>query len=168
MQAEGLPAIMNITEYFDGMYYNGKFICEHGQTECAGNMLELCAYNLTVQTSKYGWWSFGLCMQNDPDNIPDNAAACATQANLDFDPIQACANGKLGTELFVESINFCNQMNIQGTPTVIINGVVYLGGADNPLSVVCNAYTGTKPSGCTSANRGASRPLSKWHKKQRL
>jgi interferon gamma-inducible protein 30 len=157
MQAEGLPAIMNITEYFAAQYDgNGKFECEHGPTECAGNLIELCAYNLTIQSSQYGWWNFGVCMQDDYNNIPGNAKACATKASLNYDPIQTCANNKLGVELFVDSINYCNQMNIEATPTLIVNGVVYIGGTDDPLSVICNAYTGTWPSGCGWSNRKKS------------
>jgi len=149
MQAEGLPAILNLTEYFVGQDDgNGQFECMHGDSECQGNIIELCAYNLTVTTSKYGWWTMGVCMQADYDNIPDNAASCAQQASLDWSQIQACWHGELGPKLFSESIVFSNSMNIQATPDIYIDGTEYLGGPDNNLQTVCQAYTGPPPAGC--------------------
>jgi hypothetical protein len=145
---------MNITEYFAGQNDGGgQFECEHGPTECAGNLLELCAYNLTVKSSPYGWWTFGVCMQDDYNNIPDNAQSCATKAGLNYNQILKCSTGPLGAELFAASINFLNAEGIDATPTVIINGVVYVGGPDDPLSTVCNVYIGIFPDGCSDRKK---------------
>jgi len=156
MQAAGLPQIMNITEYFvaqdDG---NGQFECLHGPDECVGDLLEICAYNLTYSAqNEYGWWKFCLCLQNDYEDIPNNAQSCAQTANLNWDPILSCSKGSLGSSLFSQSIAFSNNMNVDATPTIFVNGVEYVGGPDDPLTTVCQAYTGSPPpAGCSGVKR---------------
>jgi hypothetical protein len=148
MQAAGLPGIMNITEYFvaqdDG---NGQFECLHGPDECAGDIIEICAYYLNA-SNEQGWWTMGLCMQTDYENIPDNAQACAKKANVNWDKIYSCSQSSLGASLFSQSIAVGNNMNVDATPTIFVDGTEYVGGPDNPLQTVCDAYTGPPPAGC--------------------
>jgi len=154
MQAAGLPAIMNVTEYMVGQDDgNGQFECMHGPNECIGDLMELCAYNLTITTSQYGWWEFGLCLQTNYEDIPDNAQGCAQTASLDYNAILTCSKSKLGQTLFSQSIAIANNMGVDATPTIWIAGVEYVGGPDNPLQTVCQAYTGPHPAGCSNANK---------------
>jgi len=151
MQAQGLPAILSLTEYFVGTDDgSGNFECMHGDQECQGNIIELCAYNVTYPASQYGWWNMGVCMQNDYDNIPDNAQNCAQQAGLDWNKITACVSSGLGNKLFSASIVYANSMDVQATPTIYIAGQAYEGGPDDNLQTVCQAYTGTPPAACNS------------------
>jgi len=151
MQAKGLPDIISLNEAFVATDNGGgNFDCMHGDGECQGNIIELCAYNLTVDASPYGWWKLGVCMQADYDNIPDNAQNCAQQASLDWNKINACANGDLGKQLFSASIAYSDSQGISATPTIVIAGQTYVGGPDNNLQTVCQAYTGTPPPGCNS------------------
>jgi len=151
MQAQGLPAILSLTEAFVGDDYgNGNFDCLHGADECQGDIIELCAYNVTYPASQYGWWNMGVCMQADYNNIPDNAQNCAQQAGLDWNKISSCVNSGLGNQLFSASIVYSNNMGVSSTPTIFINGQSYEGGPDNNLQTVCQAYTGTPPAGCNS------------------
>lgn len=152
MQQTGLKDIIDLTEYFVGENYgNGQFSCMHGAGECVGDQLELCAYHFYNSTWK--WWDFGVCLQGpDYGSIPQNAQQCATQAGLDYSKLSSCQSGALGTQLFAESIKRANQAGIYATPTIFLAGHEYVGGANNPLQVICNAYTGTKPAGCSSAN----------------
>jgi len=168
MAASGLPAILSLTEAFVGDDYgSGNFDCMHGPQECQGNIIELCAYNVTYPASQYGWWKMGVCMQSDEDNIPDNAQNCATQAGLDWNKINSCVTSGLGNKLFSESIVYSNSMGVQSTPTIFINGQQYVGGPDDNLQTVCQAYTGTPPAGCSSLknNKGQfdKKPLDKKH-----
>jgi len=108
----------------------------------------LCARNLTLATSQWGWWNLGVCMQTDYVNIPDNAQACAQKVGLDWTSINNCANGVMGTSLFKSSVAVSTSLKVTSTPTIFVNGKEYVGGPNNPLATVCNAYTGTKPAGC--------------------
>jgi len=158
MQAQGLPAIMDISEYFVGQNDGGgQFECMHGPDECVGNLIELCAHNLTAQSVPLGWWHMDVCMQSDYTNIPDNAQGCAQQANLQWDPIVACSKDTQGDNLFAASIDVANNMGVDATPTIFINGQEYVGGPNDPLSAVCSAYTGTPPPGCNNAKKGPVR-----------
>jgi hypothetical protein len=150
MQAAGLPAIMDLHTYFVGTYDgNGQFDCMHGEDECLGDIVLLCGDNVTRNQVPYGWWKMETCMENDADNIPQNAQSCAQQANLNWNAISACANGQQGINLFIDSINNANNAGIYETPTIVINGQVYPGGPDDPLTTICQAYTGVPPSGCS-------------------
>jgi len=151
MQAQGLPAILDLTEAFVGKDDgNGNFECRHGPSECQGDIIELCAYNVTYPASQYGWWTMTVCMQSDYDNIPDNAKSCAIQAGLDWTKINNCVNSGFGNKLFSESIAYANSFGIRETPTIYINGQAYVGGPDDNLQAVCDAYTGTLPPGCNA------------------
>ena len=152
MQAQGVKEIIDLHEYFVGENYgNGQFSCMHGAGECVGDQLELCAYYYYNATWK--WWDFGACLQGqDYSSIPSNAQGCATKAGIDYQKISACQQGALGDKLFSESIKRATQAGIYATPTTFIAGHEYVGGSNNPLQTICNAYTGTKPAGCSSAH----------------
>jgi len=153
MQAQGLPDIIDLEVYFVGQIDSRTkdFDCMHGPEECVGDILLLCAHNTSHGNSNpYAWWGNEVCMMGDQDNIPDNAQSCAQKNNLNWDTINTCANGQQGIDLFTNSINVSNNDGIYATPTVIIAGQTYVGGPDNPLQTVCQAYTGTAPPGCSS------------------
>jgi len=148
MQADGLPAILDIDEEFVATSTTN---CLHGSGECVGNKILLCAKNLTADTVPWGWWNMGVCMQAGTayNNVPDNAPACASKAGLNWNAINSCASSALGDTLFSATIKYCNTNGVHSTPTVNINGRQYVGGPSNNLAAVCQAYTGTpKPKGC--------------------
>lgn len=133
------------------------FTCQHGKNECIANMYQACAmehFNTTAQ-----WWPMVNCMEGSRDPVSD-ASGCATKAGLDWSVIETCAgsdpaNGSAddGNPLMYSIAQATKNLNPphQWTPWVVLNG--------KPLSssqldmklttLVCNAYTGTKPSGCT-------------------
>jgi len=156
MQAQGLPDIVTIEVFFVGEAEGGNnFECMHGPEECTGDLLLLCAHNTSGSNpNHWAWWGNEVCMMGDQDNIPDNAQSCAQQNKLDWKAISACANGNLGDTLFTDSINYANNVGIQATPSVSIDGTMYVGGPDNPLQAVCQAYQGTAPPGCNSVLKG--------------
>eukprot|EP01113_Clastostelium_recurvatum_P011831 TRINITY_DN1606_c0_g1_i2.p1 TRINITY_DN1606_c0_g1~~TRINITY_DN1606_c0_g1_i2.p1 ORF type:complete len:217 (+),score=51.50 TRINITY_DN1606_c0_g1_i2:46-651(+) len=148
MSAEGLPAIIDLKEYFVGDRSGTNFTCYHGPSECVGNEILLCAYNLTSATSQWGWWNMGVCMQADYTNVPQNAASCAQKAGLNWAQINGCVNSALGPDLFAQSIAYSDKMRVQSTPTIFIASREYVGGPSDPLRTICDAYKGTKPKGC--------------------
>jgi len=162
MQAQGLPAILSLSEAFvgedDG---NGNFDCLHGPDECAGDIIELCAYNMTLNVSQYGWWKMGVCMQSDYANIPGNAQNCAQQAGLDWNAINNCVTSGLGNTLFSASIAYSNSMGVDATPTIYIGSQVYVGGPDDNLQTVCQAYQDAGgnplPAGCNAVKHRLKR-----------
>jgi len=149
MAKEGLPDIIDLNEWFIATKNGSDYTCLHGPEECVGNRILLCARNLTIKASPWGWWNLGVCMQTDYTNIPANAPACAQKVDLDWASINSCASSQVGADLFSNSVDVSrNTYHVTSTPTIFVNGKEYVGGPNNPLAVICNAYTGTKPAGC--------------------
>jgi len=149
LSKDGLRDIVDLSEWFIATDNGGgNYTCMHGEGECVGNTILLCAYNTTVEKSAWGWWDMGVCMQTQFSLIPDNAEGCATKVGLPWDVINTCATGKLGRDLFVASVATSRGLGVQSTPTIFIGTKEYVGGPNNPLALICNQYTGPKPAGC--------------------
>ena len=117
------------------------FRCTHGESECIGNMYQLCAYNLTTpSTSNYSWWEYFTCMDKDQSAVPNNAKSCAEKLGLDYAAIDACANSAAGKAFFTASIKRTEAAGVRGTPTTFIDGKEYYG--DHALRTICQAYKG--------------------------
>jgi len=143
------------------------FTCQHGTGECYGNMWEDCAiehYNTTGTYTKYipDWFPFFLCMEKSGNAGSTSVAQkCATDNHLDWSVLTTCATtsnpGKGSNEdgnplmhrTAVETNNLVPPH--QWTPWVVINGKPLTSAQlDESLTkLVCDAYTGPKPSGCT-------------------
>lgn len=138
-----------------------KFSCQHGGSECAGNMYEACAIKHNNATAS--WWPMVNCMESS--KYPGDAtvaSGCATKAGLDWSVIKACAgdNPQYGSpddgNPNMYSIAMATQ-NLQPphqwTPWVVLNGKPLTSAQldDKLTTLICNAYTGPKPAGCTAA-----------------
>lgn len=141
------------------------FTCQHGTSECIGNMYEACAiehYNGTDANSVPFWWPFVYCLEKSGSaGSLSTAQNCAKNNKIDWSVIDACAGPEPqygsyndgnplmhGIALDTKNLNPPHQF----TPWVIINGVP-LTSAQISMSLtrlVCNAYTGTPPAGCSS------------------
>ncbi len=97
----------------------------HGRQEATQNVREICAWNQTENNRKM-WWDF-------IDNVnkactSENADACwetqAKLAGLDTQKITECFNTQAG-ELIEKEIAITNEFQVQGSPTVLINDVIF-------------------------------------------
>jgi len=127
-----------------------SFTCQHGESECTGNLIMACGINLNNSTDQ--WFPFINCIE-DSNSEPDRVAQqCAKQAGLDYSAIDSCVQGSQGNKI-MHSIAEATQ-NLQPphqwTPWVVMNGKPL---SSNQLDkelidLVCNAYTGTPPAAC--------------------
>lgn len=120
----------------------------HGRQEANQNVREMCAYNL-VGNDKTKWWNF---VGNVNKNCTqDNADTCweqqAQQAGLDTAQITDCFN-KDAVNLIENEIALTTKYNVQGSPTVYINDVVF-----PPDSAYTQAGTGTLAIGNKTATQ---------------
>jgi len=133
------------------------FTCQHGKNECIGNMYQACAFNLNTNVTD--WWPFVLCMEKSETPVTA-AEGCATDTKLDWSAIQTCAGDEpdqgapeQGNAFMHKIANATNSLipAHQFTPWVVLNGKPLSSKKlDKSLtSLVCDAYTGTKPTGCT-------------------
>jgi len=132
--------------------FDGPILCQHGETECSGNIIFGCAAYLTPTKQLVPWLS---CMSK---NVGDHCASCVTdapvcgkEAGMDWAKVQACIdNAELGHFTIIgdnakETADYGTSR--QGVPWVTVDGFAVTD-VDNLKSSVCKAYLGDKPAGC--------------------
>lgn len=94
--------------------------CKHGQTECLGNILSLCASELYSNDTKI-WLGFTTCMVLDYKNIPSRSLVqhCALEHSVDFDRLNDCVSeeGK-GLDLLEASVKRSKEAKVKYSCTV--------------------------------------------------
>ena len=96
----------------------------HGRQEATQNVREICAYNMNED--KTNWWNF---IDNTNKNCTsENADTCweeqAKKAGFDTNKITECFNTQ-AAELIEKEIALTTENKVQGSPTLMINGVTF-------------------------------------------
>ncbi|XP_071953270.1 gamma-interferon-inducible lysosomal thiol reductase-like [Antedon mediterranea] len=131
-----------------------QFDCQHGERECAGNIMETCVLSLT----KFDIAAPVIfCMEATED--PAMAAKrCLQQEGVDVNPVLQCANSTMGNTLEHKMAVLTDALNPphQYTPWITLNGMhtssIQQKATTDLITLVCGAYTGSKPSACTNIN----------------
>ncbi|XP_041360999.1 gamma-interferon-inducible lysosomal thiol reductase-like [Gigantopelta aegis] len=141
----------NARETKEGNHW--KFECQHGKQECVGNVIETCAIRLVNNIPKV--FGFIHCMEKSI-KLPLHAAKqCAKMyPNIPLNKVLLCANGTQGNEwehqmaLQTQAL----QPPHQYVPWVTLNGIhteeIQNEAEKDLLKLICDTYTGTKPSAC--------------------
>ncbi|NUP14073.1 MAG: thioredoxin domain-containing protein [Polyangiaceae bacterium] len=117
----------------------------HGPAEVKGDIVQVCAMKYAPN-----WFDMVLCQNKDYKSVDTNWQACAQEAGIATDKIDACVNGKEGEELLVASFDRADKLGVQGSPTIRIAGKEY-DGSRRPadmMRAICAEYTGSKPAVC--------------------
>lgn len=146
---------------------NAVFSCQHGTNECIVNMWQACAIEHTNGTNTQGipnWWAFVDCLESSRTPYNTNTAqTCANNNGVSWIDVSSCAgsNPAVGSATDGNPLMYSIAMDTnnlvpahQWTPWVVMNGKP-LSSAQLGMSLtslVCNAYTGTPPSGCSKAS----------------
>lgn len=98
--------------------------CKHGQTECLGNILMLCAAAEYPDPKLY--LGFSNCLINDYQEIPNKSLIedCALEHGLDFDTLNHCMSkdtGAYGMGLLRDSVQHSADVNVTTSCTVRLN-----------------------------------------------
>jgi len=133
---------------------NGTWIfeCQHGPNECLGNKVQACELSV-YQNDPSLQVRFVSCVMSSR-NPPTAGPQCAAVLNIDYNPIQDCAEGEQGDQLLAAMGNRTLYFTPQITfvPTVAVNGVYNQTDQDEALSdlktVICRYIQGTKPPAC--------------------
>jgi interferon gamma-inducible protein 30 len=135
---------------------NKTITCQHGPTECLFNTLEACA----IKMYPAAFVPFVVCLSNQAGSGLTKAKAqkCATQQpKFDWNALNTCWTGAEGVKLDQISAAVTAELNPPHTfvPWVTLDlpgqgGATFCDetGCDAFISVVCKAYTGTKPPAC--------------------
>ena len=94
----------------------------HGRMEANQNVREICAFNMSED--KTNWWAFvdnvnNACAETDADTCWEEQAK---KAGFDTNKITECFNTQ-AAELIDKEIALTTQNQVQGSPTLKINGV---------------------------------------------
>ncbi len=95
----------------------------HGEPEWRGDMVQACA----IKYEPENFMDLVVCMNQNPNLIPDNWEACADELNLDKQAIMECYDGEEGKQLLEQSFQKSEMAGAQGSPTIKINGEDYNG-----------------------------------------
>ena len=141
--------LMAITDLELVPYGNAKVItrdpptfqCQHGDKECYGNWVELCAQKHNPDN----WWNYILCEETSTDFSDEGIKKCAAEAGIDAEEILTCAHGTEGPLLHLEAAD--KTPDHKWVPWIIVNDYV-LGEEDEFIKVVCDQYKGEKPESC--------------------
>ena len=122
--------------FIGGVDEQGNFRSLHGEPEWRGNMVQACA----IEHEPDNYMDLVLCMNENPNVIPDNWESCSEELNLDTEKIRNCYEGEEGKELLTESFTISELAGAQGSPTIKINGEDYQGARDaNSFTrAICN------------------------------
>jgi hypothetical protein len=107
---------------------DGSFKCLHGESECEGNMIMLCAR----EHAPAQFLALAACMMEDFKEIPSNWPACSSQVGLALEPVQTCIDSGEAATLFAASLARSQDRQAKGSPTIFIGGEEYRGGRSGP------------------------------------
>ncbi|XP_076681632.1 gamma-interferon-inducible lysosomal thiol reductase 1 isoform X2 [Andrena cerasifolii] len=138
-----------------------QFSCQHGASECEGNMAQACAINAIqngepvegVQQLTAALVTCAMTSRYPPSAVPQ----CAKKVGLSDDlqkSIDDCIAGPLSKELLAANGDRTAALNpaLSFVPTITINGEYQSKALHNFLKLICEQLQeGAKPSQCTSA-----------------
>ncbi|KAF7845907.1 hypothetical protein BT93_L0116 [Corymbia citriodora subsp. variegata] len=126
-----LPAMVNVSHYVDfKLSYIGKYeedegvICKHGESECLGNILELCAAKTYPDPKIY--LGFTMCLSRNFSDIPNQELAqdCALEHGISFEKLNQCVSaddGQRGVDMLRDSVLRSAEKNVTKSCTVRID-----------------------------------------------
>lgn len=102
-------------------------VCKHGQSECLGNIIELCAAHLYPDPKIY--LGFTMCMSRDFQDIPDRGLVeeCALEHGISMDKLNKCTvqdDGAMGVQMLKDSFAHNSAAGVTKSCTVRLNGHV--------------------------------------------
>ncbi|XP_063075217.1 gamma-interferon-inducible lysosomal thiol reductase [Engraulis encrasicolus] len=149
----------NAEESFDGKQYH--FTCQHGETECLGNMIETCILNSVDQGTAF---LVIFCMEASSDVVKAGQTCLELYSpSSKWDNIMTCVKGDQGNKLMHQNAVITKALKPphKYVPWITINGEHTDDLQDKAMgslfNLVCSLYKGEKPQACTLAATGKSR-----------
>jgi hypothetical protein len=128
-----LPAMQNVSDLVDfKVSYIGKVTshddgveCMHGQTECLGNIVQLCAASEYPDPKTY--LGFTMCMERHYQDIPQKSLLedCALEHGIDMEKLNHCMSkddGAYAMQMLQESVTRSKDAGVTTSCTVRVDG----------------------------------------------
>ncbi|KAI9323180.1 hypothetical protein BX666DRAFT_1884078 [Dichotomocladium elegans] len=99
-----------------------QYECMHGESECIGNIQELCYRQ--VYPDYRDWFGFALCLNDRLREIgidPELPYQCATKLGQSYAPVDACVKSNLGIELLGKSVERTQSLGVRKSCTIYID-----------------------------------------------
>ncbi|KAL6710038.1 hypothetical protein ACN47E_009829 [Coniothyrium glycines] len=135
MQKLVLPTMANVSDKVDfRLSFIGRVTneddgvqCKHGQTECLGNIVMLCAASEYPDPKLY--LGFSNCLINDYQEIPSKSLIqdCALEHGIDFDTLNECMSkesGAYGMGLLRDSVQHSKDVGVETSCTIRLDNKV--------------------------------------------
>ncbi|KAM8874098.1 gamma-interferon-inducible lysosomal thiol reductase-like [Spinachia spinachia] len=130
------------------------FICQHGEPECRGNLIEACMIHLTGPSA----FQIIYCMES-AENVLNAAQPCLQlyAPSVSWSNVDSCLKGDLGRRLMHANAVMTRALHPAHThvPWVTVNGEYTGDNEDKALSslfhFVCQLYKGVTPPVCNGA-----------------
>jgi len=109
----------SVTDHDDGV------VCKHGQEECLGNIVELCAAKLYPDPKIY--LGFTMCLTKQYEDIPQRTLFedCALEHGMSMQKLNDCAvqdDGSLSVDMLRSSFNRSMTAGVNKSCTIRLNG----------------------------------------------
>lgn len=138
----------------DAACFAGKVLCQHGDTECGGDDIEICAAEVAPRADATELVRFIACLEGHGGehcaNCTRVAPRCAEAAGIRWELVQQCLASPRLDALRVAAARKTADYgpSREGTPWVQVNGV-HLANESLLLGAVCDAIDGPRrPAGC--------------------
>ncbi|GMI49210.1 hypothetical protein TrCOL_g10766 [Triparma columacea] len=117
----GYPSPVGVDSPPDGCFDVDNLVCQHGDDECTGNVIETCVKSLKPDFADY--MAFNYCYEASFPPSSSQLAACAEAAGLSTDDTDACTSDEDLVASLQQSEGYkAAQALIPGTPTLIMSG----------------------------------------------
>ncbi|KAJ9053525.1 hypothetical protein DSO57_1023370 [Entomophthora muscae] len=93
--------------------------CMHGESECLGNIHELCAKKISPDS----YFGFALCLNKNPSTIgksDQDLTKCLVASNIPLAQFRTCVSED-GRQLLKESVSYTKSMQMKSSCTILIN-----------------------------------------------
>ena len=119
----------------------------HGDEEAKENLRQICIRE--EQASEY--WNYVACQMQTGDT-----AGCEASTGIDSAKLNACVSaGSRGAAYAKEDFNLAAKYNVQGSPTLIVDGVKtsefdFGGRSSDAIKTICCCASSTEPTFCST------------------
>jgi len=130
------------------------YICQHGESECLGNMIHLCAKKVLGDPERYMPLYF--CMAEQTESVPEKSSyACMKELDIAPEPIRECVRSPAANEEMFDVVQADAGLDQPRNyvPWVVVNGKhleIKDGGADL-RTALCTALGPAAPASCSES-----------------
>mmetsp|Transcript_6429 Transcript_6429/g.7815 ORF Transcript_6429/g.7815 Transcript_6429/m.7815 type:complete len:164 (-) Transcript_6429:211-702(-) len=124
--------------------------CQHGESECEGNLWEMCAISHYPEFTDH--FPFYYCLEEKGQVMLEFVESCANSTGLDYSVLSACYNDSDEAWALEQENAALTPSYHTYTPWVEVPTGTELAHQATFLYTVCSQYKGTLPPGCPQAS----------------